>query len=225
MKLLAVSRETFKAELKMYLFDLDGTIVDSSQAILDSYQASMKGVLGYQLDPDEEHVHELLKRRPSEYFHQHYPPNAEALAAAYARNYVADSVRAYAGMVELISTLFEHGPVGVVSNKGRARIRLDLENVGLKIEDFAVIVGAEDTRERKPHPAPILKALEAVPGDAFRGFYIGDGPHDVRAANGANMISVGVHWGYYPISDIQAAEPDHVAETVGKLKLILLGET
>ncbi|MBY6069384.1 HAD family hydrolase [Leisingera aquaemixtae] len=42
--------------------------------------------------------------------------------------------------------------MGIVSNKGRRRVASDLEQVGVDLGIFAVLIGAEDTERRKPHP-------------------------------------------------------------------------
>lgn len=211
-------------EAHLVLFDLDGTLVDSSSAILGAYLSAISSVLGYDLDPDEEHVHDLLRRRPIEYFRQHYPPAAEALAEHYALNYTSESVVAYDGVMSLLDQLFGVVPVGIVSNKGHDRIASDLERVGLDPARFRVIVGAEDTALRKPHPDPILRAISGVRPEPGRVLYVGDGPHDVIAAKAAGTTAVAASWGYYPEPSLSAADPEHLVSDVEGLAAILLRE-
>jgi HAD superfamily hydrolase (TIGR01549 family) len=206
----------------MFLFDLDGTIVNSSPAILGAYRAALVATLGFDIDPDEEHVHELLRRRPIEYFQQHYPLQADELADNYAQKYRSDAVTPFAGMCELVIGLAEKGAVGIVSNKGRDRIISDLTKVGVDPDSMDVIIGAEDTPERKPHPAPILRAVDELGIAGRKFFYVGDGPHDVEAARGADAIEVAVTWGYYPRAALSALTPHHIVSDVGSLKQILL---
>jgi HAD superfamily hydrolase (TIGR01549 family) len=208
----------------MILFDLDGTLVDSANAILGAYRAAIRAVAGYDIDPDAEHVHDLLRRRPKEYFRQHYPPLADEMATQYASNYRSETVVAFPGAETLVAELAGRKALGIVSNKGRARILSDLGHVGIDAECFAVIIGAEDTLERKPHPAPILKALEAgcaVPQGAI---YVGDGPHDMLAAKAAGLMAVGVTWGYYPVAAIVEAGADATVDDVTQLAAFLLGK-
>ena len=213
-----------KRETHLVLFDLDGTLVDSSSAILGAYLSAIRSILGYDLDPDEEHVHDLLRRRPIEYFRQHYPLAAEALAERYALNYTSERVIAYDGVISLLDQLFGLVPVGIVSNKGRDRIASDLERVGLDPAQFCVIVGAEDTALRKPHPDPILRAMSRVRTEPERIFYVGDGPHDVVAAKAAGTTAVAVSWGYYPELSLSATEPDHLVSDVESLARLLRSE-
>lgn len=208
----------------MILFDLDGTLVDSSGAILGAYRAAIRAVLGFDIEPDPEHVQDLLRRRPAEYFQQHYPPQADALANQYALLYRSTSVVAFAGISALVAELATRKALGIVSNKGRARILSDLDHVGIDPDYFAVIIGAEDTLERKPHPAPILKAMQgrgAVPEEAI---YVGDGPHDMLAAKAAGLMAVGVTWGYYHAAAIVEAGADAMLDNVAQLASFLLGK-
>jgi phosphoglycolate phosphatase-like HAD superfamily hydrolase len=208
----------------MILFDLDGTLVDSRSAILSAYFAAVRSIMGYELEPDEDHVHDLLRRRPVEYFRQHYPPAAEALAEQYAVNYQSDSVVAFPGVTSVLDSFAASTPVGIVSNKGRARILSDLEWVGLDPARFHVIVGAEDTARRKPHPDPILKAVAGVRPAPTRVGYVGDGPHDVIAARAAGACPVAVTWGYYPEQALVAAGAEHLVTDIETLSELLTRE-
>lgn len=205
----------------MFLFDLDGTLVDSSAAILGAYRSAIRAVLGYDIQPDEEHVRDLLRRRPSEYFRQHYPPVADVLTEQYAAQYESKSVIIYSGIAELLEGLTSRGPLGIVSNKGRVRINSDLIQVDVNPAIFDVVVGAEDTIERKPHPAPILKALEIQGAIRRTAVYVGDGPHDMHAAKAAGLIAIGVTWGYYPASALVASGADYMVEHVEALSDLL----
>lgn len=208
----------------MILFDLDGTLVDSAGAILGAYRAAIRAVAGYDIEPDAEHVHDLLRRRPREYFQQHYPPHAEQMAAQYVLSYRSETVVAFRGARKLVADLAGQRALGIVSNKGRARILSDLGHVGIDADCFAVIIGAEDTRERKPHPSPIQRALDAAGALPQGSIYVGDGPHDMLAAKAAGVMAVGVTWGYYPADSLIEAGADATVDDMARLAAILYAE-
>lgn len=208
----------------MILFDLDGTLVDSAGAILGAYRSAILAVAGYDIEPDAEHVHDLLRRRPREYFQQHYPPQAEQMATQYASSYRSETVVAFPGAKTLVADLAVRTALGIVSNKGRARILSDLGHVGIDAARFAVIIGAEDTPERKPHPAPILKALDSGGAVPQGSIYVGDGPHDMLAAKAAGVMAVGVTWGYYPAAALVEAGADATVDDMVQLAAILSGK-
>lgn len=204
------------------LFDLDGTLLDSRPAIVNAYQLAIAELEGHRLEPDDEHLQELMRRRPKEYFAQHYSSRQRALTEAYQHHYSSDLAKPFEGVPELLEHLSDHCDIGIVSNKGKVRILSDLDRCGLSKDRFSVIIGAEDSPERKPHPAPLLKAIENLslkPSDAI---YVGDGPHDVRAAKAAAMRSVAVAWGYYPEEQLIAASPDVICKSVQDLSKAIL---
>ena len=209
----------------MVLFDLDGTLVDTRSAILGAYISAIQTAVGYEIQPDQDHVDDILRRRPIEYFAQHYPPFAETMEDLYAKNYRSDNVVIYQGIAELLGDLVKHEAVGIVSNKGRNRIHSDLRHVGLDPSMFGVIVGAEDTPDRKPHPAPILKALSLNGISPRISTYVGDGPHDMAAAKAAGVRAIGVVWGYYPAHNLRTAGADQICEDVRSLANLLLSRS
>ena len=83
---------------------------------------------------------------------------------------------------------------------------------------FDVTVGAEDTERHKPHPEPLLAALDRLDADVEGAVYVGDSPFDVQAAKAAGIGSVAVTWGrIHSRERLEAEEPDAVVDTVEEL--------
>ncbi len=204
------------------LFDLDGTLLDTRSAIVRAFCEAVLEVEGHAINPDDEHIHELLRRRPNEYFSQHYPNRADALTSAYQRCYSSDGVQLFPGVAAMLEDLAKSCFLGIVSNKANVRIEKDLDHCGIEMTVFDVIVGAEDTPERKPHPAPILRALPAGGRCDGKVVYVGDGPHDVLAAKSAGVESAAVTWGNYPVSQLQAVSPRNIFSQVSDLHCALM---
>lgn len=210
------------------LFDLDGTLIDSRPAIVSTYRHVFGTLLGRPFPDDEERLREVLAMRPAEVFAHHggIGGDVEACLRGYNRYYVeqgAAHVRPYAGVREMLSGLAARGfSLGIVTNKGRERAILDLRNTGLiEVEALTALIGAEQTVERKPHPAPLLAALGATDRPAARTIYVGDGPHDVLSARSAGIASVGVSYGYYPERALREAGADAiVARPLELLELV-----
>src|SRR5439155_1177641 len=79
---------------------------------------------------------------------------------------------------------------------------------------------ADETELHKPHPAPLLLALERVEADADDAAYVGDSPYDMQAARAAGMLAVGVAWGR--IHDRDAlSDADVVVDTAEELLGVL----
>jgi HAD superfamily hydrolase (TIGR01509 family) len=181
------------------LFDWDGTLIDSRDALLAAWHASTDAVLGrrFPVTPDEE---ELVFTLPGAELFPRVAGDADgaaALSAAFQEAYTENAglVRAFPGVREMLGELRAAGvAVGVVTSKARPRFDHDAERAGLDaLVDVGVCQG--DTEAHKPDPAPVLRALEELgvgPEDAVMA---GDTPVDVAAGAGAGVAVLGVAWG------------------------------
>ena len=78
--------------------------------------------------------------------------------------------------------------MGVVTNRTTSAVKI-LEFFGIK-DYFGVIIGSHDVTNTKPHPEPVLKAIELLEVRPEETMYIGDSGSDVESANAAGAISV-----------------------------------
>ena len=119
-------------------------------------------------------------------------------------------------------------------HEGRYEEAADLITEGLRVAPniavghlldayLHVLVTLEDTEEHKPDPAPLLLAVERMGCTPAEAVYVGDAVVDVQAARRAGMAAVGVTWAAGARSDVVAARPDVVADTVDDLRAALLG--
>ena len=172
------------------LFDWDGTLLDSREALLSAWHAASAEALGrrFPATPEEEQV---IFTQPGSRAFPHAagdPERAELLAAAFQREYESSGrlVRAFPG---------DAGPrVAVVTSKSRTRYEVDAERIGvLELVDAAVC--QEDCPVHKPDPAPVLLALERLGAEPAKAVMVGDTPVDLGAGAAAGTAVVGVSWG------------------------------
>jgi phosphoglycolate phosphatase len=188
-------RENMK---KIILFDLDGTLIDSTEAILESFEASFK-FFGKEV-PSNDAITSLIGHPLDVMYASLGVKENEVLdyVAAYKMHYkeiacaktilLPDAKKA----VELASQI---ATLGVVTTKtGKYSIEL-LENMDL-MKYFDVLIGREDVENPKPDPEPIEKALEALPKDTARVWMIGDTCMDMESASSANVEGIGLTCGY-----------------------------
>jgi pyrophosphatase PpaX len=99
----------------------------------------------------------------------------------------------------------------------KRRRTVDLAFARLPIEHlFETVVGGDETPRQKPHPDPLLLALErlgARPADAA---YVGDSPFDMQAAKAAGVYAIGVSWGRIHAAD-KLADADVVIHSAQEL--------
>jgi pyrophosphatase PpaX len=119
-------------------------------------------------------------------------------------------------MEGLLATLKHQGRrLGVVTAKRRATVELAFARIPLA-HNFDTLVGGDETLHHKPHPEPLLLALDRLAASPDEGAYVGDSPYDMQAANAAGMYAIGVTWGR--IHDRDAlADADVIVDTAEEL--------
>lgn len=201
------------------LFDLDGTLVDTRAAVECCYRKVFANTLNQPFPPTGLPT-DLYAMRPAEVFNLVAPQRAEELYEAYRTNYpqCTDLLRVFEGANDLIRNLIADGrKPSLVTNKGIERTLIDLSVAGIAQQDFTAIVTAEDTVERKPHPAPVLLGLARADAQAGDAIYVGDGPQDVIAARAAGMECIAVTYGFYNLDDLKGHDPAEIAGSIAEL--------
>ena len=206
------------------LFDLDGTIIDSIGLIIDSYRHTVR-------------THGLPERSEAEWLRGLGTPlrsqfgpmvdtveQMEALIATYREYNLANHdsrVTAYPGMIEVIRQLKVSGHrLGLVTSKQRHGALRGLSLVGVA-ECFDALVCCDEVTNPKPHPEPVIKAVDLLGANPAETFFVGDSPHDMRAGRGAGVKTVAVLWGPFDRDELEASQPDHwVEHPEGLLSLV-----
>lgn len=202
------------------LFDLDGTIVDSIELIINSARYAFEGFAGR--SPTDDEWRAGIGRPLAVMFREFAADedDVKRLIARYREYQLANHdrlLRAYDGIVPVVQDLHRAGhPMALVTSKSGWLALRALQFVGLEAE-IPVIVG-EDTCERhKPHPEPVHRALEALGTPAGHSVFVGDSPHDVEAGRAAGVYTIGVTWGAFSRTEMQASGADAVLHDVAAL--------
>ena len=186
---------------KIILFDLDGTLIDSTDAIVSTFYHSFKE-LNFNFKGNDKTIKSLIG----------YPLDIMYKELGVEESKVWDFVDAYKNRYKIISkeqtTLLKDAyeaiyeaslfaRVSVVTTKTRTYTMPLLENFNIA-QFFEVVTGRENVQNPKPHPEPILVTLEQMNYDKNIDsvWMIGDTKLDLIAANEANVNSIGVLCGY-----------------------------
>jgi pyrophosphatase PpaX len=208
------------------VFDLDGTVVDTVELIIESFRYATSTVLGEVL-PDEfiiAGVGRPLRTQMERLSAEH----AQALYDVY-REYNHrrhdELIRGYDGIEEVLVALKAAGRrTGIVTSKSRDTTAMAFRAVGLEAH-FDVVVTATDTTEHKPSPVPLRLCLERLGATAAGSIYIGDSPFDIEAGAAAGMATAAVAWGVFGREALLAAGPDFwLDEPRDLMALCLRGE-
>lgn len=189
---------------KCIIFDLDGTMLDTEEMNLIPLQKLIKEELGKDLEYDD-----LLKYRAYAGKKTLKLLGFKDIEKSYAKwvksvNEYKDGAKLYDGFHEVIKSLDENGILcGISSSKMKEQYEIDFFKTGLQGYMKSVVL-AEDTDNHKPHPEPLLKAVEILDIDPKESLYIGDTIADYKAAKSAGMDFGLAVWGAYDTSEIEA---------------------
>ncbi len=201
-----------------FLFDLDGTILDTTDLIVQSFLYTFARGLGEVVTREDviEHfgrplTEQLQTLRPglpekevarlAEMFHQHDRAQHDRLVALVP------------GADEGLALLAEKGyKMGVVTSK-----RLDLTLQGLKLfnldQFFEVIVHKDSTTHHKPHAEPVRHALTLMGADPSRTAYVGDSPYDMQSGHAAGVRTLGLVYNTFTQEQLRTAGADRVVNS------------
>ena len=181
------------------LFDLDGTLIDSTEAILESFHTACKR-LGFP-SPKDEQIKRLIGY-PLDYMFAHVGVGHERVwdfVAAYKEHYRLISRQKTVLLPkarEAVEEAAGFARLGIVTTKTGRYSKELMEHFGL-LHYFEVLVGREDVENPKPHPEPILNAIEMMqPAKSEKIVMIGDTKLDMACAKAADIEAVGVLGGY-----------------------------
>lgn len=199
--------------LNTFLFDLDGTLIDSIDLILRSYRHTMRIHRADEPLPSDDVWMKGLGTPLRVQFRHWTEDTAEidAMVATY-RDYNLSHhdqlAKPYEGVTPAVLALHRAGKrMGIVTSKFKAGAQRGLKLVGLG-SAFDVIVGADSVTHPKPHPEPVLKALELLDADAKGTVFIGDSRHDLESGRAAGVKTAAVLWGPFKRAELEDLAPD-----------------
>lgn len=195
--------------VKLVIFDLDGTLVNSSRDITNALNYAIRPhgfkllteedtikmvgdgltkLVEKLLGPDNQHIKETVLNRFISYYTEH----------------LTDFTKPYPMVKETLERLNEYKKA-VISNKREFLSRKLLHNLDL-LRFFDMVLGSDSTSEKKPSPEPIKKVLnnlKVIPEDAV---IVGDSDNDILAGKRAGIKTVAVTYGYRTREDLKGAD-------------------
>lgn len=210
-------------KINTVIFDLDGTIVDTNEAILRSMVETLEHETGRPWSHEELLPYwglslqrqvrlfhpEIDLERAVPFYRERYQLNHDALLAEFP------------GVRIMLETLQAAGiKLGVVTSKKRDICRQTIEDIGYR-GFFPVVIAEEDTERLKPAPDPLILALQRLRTSPNEAIYVGDNPDDIIAAHAAGMNAVAVGWSLRTRESLMSCHPEALIDTPDRLPALL----
>ena len=202
------------SKINTVIFDFDGTLADTNDLIIKSWQAVYMARHGKEGDHD--HIlstfGEPLYHTMGKTFPEFDIEESVDIYRSFQKDIFKDTIKPFPGMVELIKELKEKGyKTGIVTSRLRASTYEGLQCFGVE-EYIDEIVTVEDCDKHKPDPEPALMCLERLGSTPEESVMIGDSQFDIGCANNAGMTSVMVSWSRAVDGQDAIYIPDYIIE-------------
>jgi HAD superfamily hydrolase (TIGR01509 family) len=197
------------------LFDWDGTLLNSYEADLRAYLSMFHALginwtereLALHYSPNWLRVYRAAKLPRSKWI------EADGL---WTRAYKLENPPLLPDARRIVRLLARKFDLGIVTSGNRPRVRRQLRQLELA-RYFSACVCSEDAAKRKPHPAPLLLALQRLRRAPEHCVYVGDTAEDIEMARRAGVRAIGVLGPFPTAARLRAAKPDVLLNSVREL--------
>ncbi|HTS68812.1 MAG TPA: HAD family hydrolase [Terriglobia bacterium] len=213
-------------QVRLLVFDLDGTLVDSKQDLALSVNAMRRemGLAPLPLDQIASYVGHgvtlLVRRSLGTLATDENVEKGLAFFLSYYRDHMLDNTAPYPGVGEALEKLAGH-KMAVLTNKPVHFSREMLTRLGFA-SHFEYIYGGNSFPQKKPDPAGLYKLMEDLQISARATLMVGDSDTDVLTGRNAGVWTCGVTYGF-GAHTLQAVPPDLVIDDMRELLPLLNG--
>ncbi|MBQ6920669.1 MAG: HAD-IA family hydrolase [Bacilli bacterium] len=183
--------------IETYLFDFDGTLVDSHDSLVEVFHGAYASV---GVDVPEGYVLRLMRIPLIQGYEELGAPMTDEAMKVFEKNiralldaeFVLKLTKSYEDVLPALIKLKNKGKqLGIVTSNNVKHVKDVLRFLNIDEKMFDVIIGNDDTEKHKPNPEPIYKAMELLSlTDKSKICYVGDALDDKKAALNAGVTAV-----------------------------------
>lgn len=205
------------------IFDLDGTILNSTKLNIDSFHHACEVHLGRRID--EKELLKMYGKPLTEQMNHFCPEKANDMILAYrdySHKYHDQGNSLFPGVVALLEQIKNNNTkIGLVTSKTTTAGERNLEFFGIK-RFFDHLIYFEDVDKHKPNPDPYQKMIKLMGLDPSEIVSIGDSPFDILGSKRAGLTTVLVGWTTFSNEEFINSQPDYVVNDFETLLKILI---
>lgn len=201
-----------------YIFDFDGTLMDTSAVILSTIKATIRqlglpertddecrAIIGIRTDEAGKHLYPDLNISNAEF--------AKAFRSNYDRLKKNAHEKTFPGVTETLDTLVKEGHnIAIASSRRLSSLYDYLDGIGIR-NMFSIIVGADSVKNGKPDPEPVLLILDKLGWNADDTLVVGDADVDIMMGKAAGCKTCAVTYGNGSRHSLEAASPTYIVDS------------
>lgn len=207
--------------MKTIIFDLDGTLIQTPKIIMNAFEQTFKHYLP-ETNLNEKELSNFLGQTLWQTF-EFYSKNEKQVddMVKYYRKVSNELIElgleTYPGAKETLQYFKKKGCiVGIVTSKMKSVAENHLKLTQL-FEYVDFVIGHEDVDNHKPHPDPLLKAMDLFGSKKGDTIYVGDHENDIKAAKNAGIESCAVTYSIR-LKEMLLEQPEYVVNKLKDLK-------
>ena len=207
------------------LFDFDGTLMDTNEVILASWQHAFVTLTGKECEVEKilDTFGEPLMYSIEMLMPDYDPEEVLSIYRDYQLAHYEEMIELFPGVEEMLTTLHASGyKMAIVTNRLRPTTDTGMKKYGLD-KLFGSVVACNEAAKNKPFAEPLLLALEQLGSTQESAILVGDSANDILSGKNANMRTVRVSWAVAldGSHDEESVIPDYVIDTPEELVQLL----